>query len=222
MFSVLNRDVLWGLGLWIAPHGLCEGIILLVVSALQVDGSFDCGHTALLPVWMNCSKVMSCTKSLTGNKARQISLNCNWARDSASGPQALAYLQVLSGTSDIHMHMSVAGDDWLFRTCGCWTVMLYIYIYRVYTKYLSTSSSDSVTSFPNTLAFSTFHWIIELFLSRGPVLPIRFVGDQVCFTAPSPEAAVAFMLPHDIEKNHSSSLLTFQWVHHLFPLKLFL
>lgn len=36
---------------------------------------------------------MPCTKSLPGNEARQISLLCSCARNSAPGPQTLAHLQ---------------------------------------------------------------------------------------------------------------------------------
>lgn len=56
---------------WI-PVVYYRSIIPLPVSALQAGGSSDCGRTAWLPVWMNCSKVMPCTKSLPGNKARQV------------------------------------------------------------------------------------------------------------------------------------------------------
>lgn len=91
-FAVQNGVVHWAVGPWMDPCGFHKSIIPLLVSALQAGGSSDCGHTARLPVWVNCSKVMSCTKSLPGNKARQISMHCNRARNSASGPQTLAHL----------------------------------------------------------------------------------------------------------------------------------
>lgn len=75
------------------PCGFHMSIIPLLVSALQAGGSPDCGHTVRLPLWMNCSKVMSCTKNLPGNKAWQISLHCNCGRNSAYGQQSLAHLQ---------------------------------------------------------------------------------------------------------------------------------
>lgn len=89
----LQNIVHWALGPWMNPRGFHKSIIPLLVSALQAGGSSDCGHTAQLPVWMNCSKVMPCTKSLPGNKARQILMHYHCARNSASGPQTLAHLQ---------------------------------------------------------------------------------------------------------------------------------
>lgn len=69
VFATQNGVVHWALGPWMDPRGFHKSIIPLLVSALQAGGSYDCGHTVRLPVWMNCSKVMSCTKSLPGNKA---------------------------------------------------------------------------------------------------------------------------------------------------------
>lgn len=67
--------------------------------------------------------------------------------------------------------------------------------------------------------FSTSLWIIELFLSRGPapVALIRCVGHQACFTAPSPAAATAFMLPHDIEEITHMSVTYFSLTSPLAP-----
>lgn len=75
------------------PCGFHKSISPLLVSALQAGGSSDCGHTARLPVWMNCSKVMSCTKSLPGIKAQQILFHDSRARNAAAGAQTLAHLR---------------------------------------------------------------------------------------------------------------------------------
>lgn len=78
----------------------------------------------------------------------------------------------------------------------------------VISDFLSTFLPAALLLSPSSVyfSFSTSLWIIELFLSRGPVSLIRFVGHQVCFTAPSPEAARATMLPHDIEEITHKSL----------------
>lgn len=217
MFSVLNRDVLWGLGLWIAPHGLCKGIILLVESALQVDGSFDCGHTALLPVWMNGSKVMSCTKSLTGNKALQISLHCNWARNSTS------LWTTSTGRSICRRFMA-------HLTSICTLVMLVMIdnLGRV-----GVEQSDVQIPVYQQLRFcpliskhchSFFHlalnyWALSF---RGTSSPHPICRPSSLLHRSFTRGCSSLHVASWHWRNHSGPLLTSQWVHHLSLFKLFL
>lgn len=110
----------WAPGAWMNPCGFHKSIIPLPVSALQAGGSPDCGHTARLPGWMNCSKVMPCTKSLPGNKAQQILMHCNCAREICLWTTNTG--KVVSGTCDVHMQQKwcwgwlIISDLWAMNT----------------------------------------------------------------------------------------------------------
>lgn len=155
VFPVQKGLVYWASVPWMDPCGFHKSIIPLPASAPWAGGSSDCGHTAQLPVWMNCSKVMSCTKSLPGNKARQISMHCNCARNSASGPQTLAHLWGIFWRA-CHAH---AARVVLVVIDNFWPVsdqhspsnpLNTVYSYSQPTA----SSSHSVASFCSTLSFS--------------------------------------------------------------------
>lgn len=199
---VLQNVVHWALGSWMNPCGFHKCVIPLLVSVVQAGSSSDCGWQCegIVPKWCPAQEL-------------------TWEH-SMIDFDALHLFQVNTGTPTMcslaHLtsvcNMSSTGDDWCF-----WPV----------SNQHSSSCPSALYSMSLLLLpplplplFSTPLWIIELFLSRGPALLIRCVGHQACFTAPSPVAAAALVLPRGIEEITHMPLTYFS-LYHLLPLHLF-
>lgn len=118
---------------------------------------------------MNCSKMMFCTESVPGNKAWWLSLDGNCSKNSTSGPQLLAHRhgidRHLTLTSKLTRGMLRRIDNLNF-VCKQHSPS-HTHELR-FSKYLSASSSASVTFFSCTFSFSTFFELLNSF----------FQGDQ--------------------------------------------
>lgn len=201
---VLQNVVHWALGSWMNPRGFHKCVIPLLVSVVQAGSSSDCDWQCegIVPKWCPAQEL-------------------TWEH-SMIDFDALHLCQVNTGTptrcSLAHLtsvcNMSSTGDDWCFLTCEQSTLFLFLLPFSPL-QYVSPSIASS-----SSPTFSTPLWIIELFLSRGPALLIRCVGHQACFTAPSPVAAAALVLPRGIEEITHMPLTYFS-LYHLLPLHLF-